>query len=142
MIEFERCRIRHIHAIAKALRDEHRQEIAAVNVKPRHVMLACYRLTPEPWACITREGVMAVWGDAAPVMARIGYAWVFTSPLIEKVPLFFFREVRRQVRKMLETRDVVISDIGAGCEKALRFYKMIGFSISQEMDGFHRISIS
>lgn len=124
------------------MREEERAEMAAVGIKPRHAMFGLWRMTPEPWAALDRVGrVLAVWGDAAPVLAVNGYPWVMTSIHIEEHPLFFFREVRRQVAKMLVSRETLICDIGATCEKALRFYRMIGFEISAAENGFHRVTM-
>lgn len=141
MIEFERCRIRHLHEIAWRLRAEEQAEIAATKLKTRHVMLSLYRQTIEPWAAVCHDGVVAVWGDAAPVLAREGSLWLFTSPLIEKMPLTFAREARRWIGRYLESRETLVSGIGVGCGRAVRFYGMLGFVIHEPVGGFHEISI-
>jgi hypothetical protein len=131
------CRIRHLHALAAAqIREEELREIALFKTRPRHALMACYRQTPEPWACVLDDGgVAAVWGDTAPVMASEGNPWCFTSKLVERIPLFFFREVRRQLAKMLDGRQTLRTDLGEDCLRAQRFYRAAGFSIADPDGG-------
>lgn len=142
-ITIERCRIAHLHALLGSIREEERAEFAAVGVKPRHGLVALWKKTPEPWAALDDVGhVLAVWGDAGPVLASEGLPWIVTGRRIEEHPLWFFREVRRQIEKMLVSRETLRSGIGEGCAKALRFYRLLGFTIGDAVNGFHEIRIS
>ena len=140
-IEIQPCKISHLHRLMGSLRAEERAELDIMRIKPRHAMIALWKATPEPWAAVDEtEQVLAVWGDAAPTLASIGLPWVFSGSAIERVPLWFFREVRRQIEKMLVSRETLRCEIAAGCTKALRFYALVGFEIGEAVDGFHQVT--
>ena len=145
MIEIEACRIRHLHAIAADLRAEEKFELGVIGVeKPRHAMLSLYRDTLYPMAALVDGRAVAAWGDAAPPLAREGLLWFFSASMIERVPISFAKIARREIERMLIGRDILRSSVHKSCERALRFYRMLGFEAIEGtvIEGFVEIRIS
>ena len=143
-ISIEPCRIRHLHAIAADLRAEERFELPLLGVtKPRHLMLRLYRETLYPMAALANGHAIAVWGDASPPLAAEGTLWLFTSRMIESFPISFAKIARREVERMLVGREALRSSVHKSCERALRFYRLLGFEEIEGtvIDGFVEIRI-
>jgi hypothetical protein len=79
--------------------------------------------------------VAVIGGDSAPVLASEGLLWLFTTPLVERVPLAFFRMMREEISNIMEIRATVRSTVLASFERCLRFYRMLGFEVSDSPIG-------
>jgi hypothetical protein len=144
MIELEACRVRHLHAIAADLRAEEKFELGMLGVeKPRHAMLSLYRDTLYPMAALGNGCPIAAWGDAAPPLAHDGLLWLFTARRIERFPISFAKIARREIERMLVGRKTLRSSVHKSCDRALRFYRMLGFEAIEGtvIDGFVEIRI-
>jgi hypothetical protein len=145
MIELEACRIRHLHAIAADLRAEEKFELGLLGVeKPRHAMLALYKGTLYPMAALVDGKTAAAWGDAAPPLSREGLLWFFSAAIIESVPVSFAKIARREIIRMMIGREVLRSSVHKSCDRALRFYRMLGFETIEGtmVEGFIEIRMA
>lgn len=135
------CRLSHLRRLAAMLRAADRAEIAAVG-EPRHVLFGLWQASLEPRAAIVDGVVAAAWGDAAALLSDQGAAWFFTAPPIERVPLAFFREARREVARMLAGRETLASDVRKEYVCAQRFFSLVGFHVAAPDDrGWCRMTI-
>lgn len=123
------CTLAHLREIGRTMRAEDRAEIEDAGLRPRHLLAQLWRDTLAPKAAIVDGEVAAVWGDAAPLLALDGSMWMFTSPAVERLPLAYFREARRDIGERLKTRRVLRADVACGYERALRFFAMLGFRL-------------
>lgn len=142
MIETVPCTVAHLRELAASLRAEELAEIAAVNENPERLMIALWHSSPQPWAAVRDGKVIAAWGDSAPVLSREGHVWLFTSTAVEKIPLRLYREARSWVGRLLVPRETLRSSVGVKCERAIRFYRMLGFDIGEPIGPFREIRIS
>lgn len=124
------CRIEHLRELAHTMRAADRAEIELVGLKPRHVLMQLWRASIEPKVAIIDGVVGAAWGDAAPVLATDGSMWAFTAPVIERVPLAFYREARREIADYLRVRHLLKAHVSCDYARALRFFAMLGFNVS------------
>lgn len=149
MIEYQiiNPRAEHIRAIVAEMRPDDRREVEGLGVNCRRALLAVYRHSFYRRAAIVEGKTAAIWGCDGTLLSSIGHPWLLTTPTIEKVPLAFFRETRREIALMLETRTTLVSDIAEGYDRALRFFRLLGFTISVPHalgpDGqrYHQISL-
>jgi hypothetical protein len=123
------CSLGHLRMLARTMRAEDRAEIEALGLKPRHVLFHQWRASIEPKAGLVDGEVAACWGDAAPLLAAEGSIWLFTAPPIERVPLAYFQEARRDIAERLRVRRVLRAHVACDYERALRFFAMLGFRV-------------
>lgn len=104
-----------------------------MGIVPRHLLFRCWHNSPDPRVAEIDDGycwrVAAVWGDEGALLDPVGRAWLVTTPIIERLPLAFFREARREIGERLKLRRVLISQVAADYACALRFFRMLGFTI-------------
>ena len=140
------CRLAHLREIQKTMRAQDRREFAIAGMNPRHRLHELYRMTAEPKTALIDGEVAAVWGDAASLLAPEGLMWLVTAPPIEKMPLAFFREARRELGRLLEYRQRLRSCIAGPYKEAARFFALLKFQVSEpELIGGHeyrRITLS
>jgi hypothetical protein len=121
----------HLRELALTMRAEDRAEIIEVGCVPRHLLVTLWKHTARPMCAIVDGKVAAVWGDKAPLMAEQGSMWLFTSPIIETVPLAFFREAKMDIGERLMMRNVLVADVSASYTKAIRFFGLLGFTFGE-----------
>jgi len=119
----------HVGAIARRLRAEDCAEIRAVYGDPRKAIRYFFHGSALRRAAFIDGEIAALWGCYGSFFTTEGHVWLVTTGEVEKLPLRFFHEVRREVREMLLTRKVLRSHAAASYTKALRFMAMVGFMI-------------
>lgn len=125
------CRLSHIRRLARDIRADDRAELEGCGLVARHALQALWRRTPDPKCAVIGGDVAAAWGDHGGLLDPVGLMWFFTTPAIERIPLAFFREARRQIDVYLQWREALIADVGAEYDKAIRFFRMLGFEIGE-----------
>jgi hypothetical protein len=136
------CRLAHIRAVANNLRPEEKAEISLVTARPRrHLMIALWLRSSYSVALMIDGSTAAIGGDSAPILSNESHAWMFTTSLIERAPLAFFRTLRAEIGKQLLIRSKLRSSIIATSDRCARFYRALGFEIGEEENGFREISI-
>lgn len=140
--EIRSCRLADLRRLAMTLRDADRAEIAAAGIVPRHLLASLWRRTVDPRVGIIDGEVAAAWGDAGDMLSDIGAAWFFTAPPIERMPLAFLREARREVDRMLKRRRILAADVHRDYCRAQRFFRLVGFRVAEPDDrGWCRMTI-
>jgi hypothetical protein len=121
------CTLGHLRELARTMRAKDRAEIESVGLKPRHLLFARYRKSWDSKTALVDGEVAACWGDNAPMLSEEGHLWLFTAPPVERVPLAYLREVRRDVARRLENRSVLRTYTTDSYKQAIRFFAMAGF---------------
>lgn len=119
----------HLRALAGTMRAADRSEIEATGEKARHVLFRLWRQSSPRRAALVEGELAAVWGCTSPPLLTVGEVWAFTTPAIERVPLAFFRETKREVADLMQTRHALVSGVMDGYDKAIRFFGMVGFKV-------------
>ena len=125
------CRIEHLREMARTMRGEDRAEIEGAGLVVRHVLMRLWRGTIQPRAAIVDGEVAAIWGDEGGLVEHAGRMWLFTAPPVERLPLAFFRETRREVAEKLAYRQVLVADVADSYLSAQRFFRLLGFTIGE-----------
>lgn len=116
---------------ALALRPMDRAEIEGRGFKPRHVLSQLHRQSSMKRAALLDGQVAAVWGAYGPLMADECYPWLFTTPLVERHKLEFFRETLRQVNEMLLSRRRLSTYVLSSYVQSVRFFALMGFKTGE-----------
>lgn len=125
------CRLADLRALAFLMRPCDRSEIVGLGLEPRHVLSQLYRESPDPQMAEYGGEIAAAWGDCGGLLSSVGTAWLFTTPMVERAPLAFFRHAREWANNRLMVRQSLVSSIRADYTAALRFFAMIGFEIKE-----------
>ena len=131
MIELTACRLAHLRAVVNNLRIEEIEECAKAGIKPRHIMHALYRASSYSRAMLLDGECAAVGGDNAPGLSFRGQVWFFSTPLVERAPLAFYRLMREEVAKRLTIRNTLVTSALATSDRCLRFWRMLGAEIGE-----------
>lgn len=125
------CKLSHLRVLAATMRAEDRAELESIGVIARHGLYELWRQSEAPMTALIDGEVAAAWGDTAGTLETEGRLWLFTAPIIERMPLAFFRETRRVIGTLLECRTSLKSRIIGPYDKAMRFFAMLGFEIGE-----------
>lgn len=123
------CRAADIAVMARTLRDDDRAEIEDAGLPVKHFLFRLYVDSLYRRAALVDGEIAAIWGDCAPLLSTEGHVWLLTAPPIERIPLTFFREARREIGELLRLRSLLRADTGAGYHKAHRFFALLGFQV-------------
>lgn len=128
-----------VRAILQSMRPMDRMEAEGGGAPARHMLHALWQESSVRRAAYIDGKVAAVWGFAGQLASTEAEGWLFTSPDIETMPLTFFRETKKEISKMLESKQVVISDCMADYGRALKFFSILGFEIGPLTKGHNGI---
>lgn len=119
----------HVGMIATRLRESDRREVIALHGSDvRRAIRRCYHMSAICRAAFIGGDIAALWGMTGTMLSDESYGWLLTTPVIERAPIAFFKEVRRQLGEFMETRRVIRSCVAADYDKATRFFQRLGFA--------------
>lgn len=124
------CTMADLRGLARNMRAADRSEIIGMGLKPLRTLYHCWSGSAASCAVRATDGaVIAVAGDVGHLLDPVGRLWLFTSPLVERFPLAFFREARAFLHARLAVRRALTSSVRADYTAALRTFDMLGFQI-------------
>lgn len=116
-----------IYALAKNLRDGDRLEIASLGKEPKAALRNCYRNAILRRTVVVDGEIAAMWGLCGTMLSDYGEPFLLTTPAIERIPVSFLREGRREIARMLRLRRVLVVRCAAAYTQACRFLECLGF---------------
>ena len=119
----------HMRTMSRAMRAGDRAEVERAGADAHRLLHWLWRDSYLRRAALVDGELAAVWGCQGSAIAAEGVMWLFTAQPVERIPLLFFRQARREVAEALTTHARVWSCVLDGYDKALRFFQMIGFSV-------------
>lgn len=122
-----------VYRLARNLRDGDRLEVASLGFTPiqglrRTFYSALYRRT----ALIAKDGnleIAAMWGVSGTAFGHTGHPWLMTAPIIERLPVCFLREARREIGRMRRIHRRLEGRVAAQYAMACRFLEVLGFTL-------------
>lgn len=145
-IEIRDCRLCDLRAALAALREADMAELRAFGARPRHTLFRLWRRSSIRRALLADNAVVAVGGDAAPWFSEEGHLWLFTTALVEKLPLAYFKSARAELQAAFGPRETMRAHVSLDYPRALRFFTMMGFKPSERIEingrAFVEISIA
>jgi hypothetical protein len=118
-----------VYALARNLRDGDRLECAGYGLSPREGLRRAYRAALYRRVAAIGGEVAAMWGICGPALGRTGYPWLMTAPAVERVPVSFFREARRELGRMRRMYLRLEGQVAAEYVMACRFLEVLGFAL-------------
>jgi hypothetical protein len=111
------------------MRPEDREEAECLGVSAQRMLWRSFRNSFWRRAHFIDGELAAISAVGGTLLGNVGNPWIITSPIIERAPVAYFREARREVDALLEIFPRLESLIGVKHKKALRFFSMLGFTI-------------
>lgn len=124
----------HIHALSESLRAGDRHEITCAGLSPRKALWRSYKGSIIRRTAIIDGEVGACWGIGGGFMGPTGQPWLMTSAAVEKVPISFAREARKEVRAMLDLFPKLEGYVTASYGQACGFLRFLGFTLSNPVE--------
>jgi hypothetical protein len=118
-----------VYILAANLRDGDRLEVASFGKEPRSALRLSFRHAILRRTAIVDGEIAAMWGLGGSMLDDTGYPWLLTSPAVERVPVSFLREGRREVARMLRLRRVLVGYVAASYHQACDFLERLGFTL-------------
>lgn len=116
-------------AVGRNLRADDRAELEAFGLEPCAMLR---RLAGESLFCkgaIVDGLPAAAWGCAGPMLSATGQMWLFTTPVVERVPMAFVKEARKAIAEVVSVKTSLVTSCLASYEKSLRLWAMLGFTV-------------
>ena len=114
---------------------EDRDEANDYGIPVRRLLWKSYRNSLWRKSHFVNGELCAISAVSGTLLGGVGHPWICTTPVIERVPLTYFREARREIETMLRIFPRLESMISAKNLKALKFFRLIGFVVFPEEAG-------
>ena len=125
----EDCTLAHIRSIIPKLRVWDRKELSATETAPRHALISLWRNSFLRRAYTVDGEIAAVWGCSGSIADETGELWLFTTPIVERVPIKFIKEARRSIEELLRIKRILVSAVLADYACAVKTYRLLGFAL-------------
>lgn len=108
---------------------EDRDEADDYGIPVRRLLWKSYRNSLWRKSHFVDGELCAISAVSGVLLGGIGHPWICTTPVIERVPLTYFREARREIDMMLRVFPRLETLISAKNLKALKFFRLVGFEV-------------
>lgn len=123
----------HVYRLAANLRDEDIAMAAKIGRDPKRALRQSYKSSTFYRRAIVRgDEVLVMWGLSGDVLADVGYPWMITSRGAAALRLRLLKFARREVRRMLAQRDVLVDYVAPDNARPARFLSFLGFMPATE----------
>lgn len=126
----------HVNMLVESLREADADECRSFGKPPKKAIWFSFRRSLIRKAAFVDGEIAAMWGIGGTALGTIGDLWLMTTPAIERAPFAFIREARREVAEALELFPAVRGFLSCDYTAAVRFVKLLGFSLRPFGDGF------
>lgn len=139
--------ISHVYALAPVMRADDALEATGLGGEPKRMLRQSFRHSLIAKSAFVDGDVACMWGMTADILSDIGSPWLVTSAAVERLPLAFLHEARREVEAMLCMKRRLENIVAAAYTRAVRFLRLLGFTIGDIIEvgpaktPFHRFSI-
>lgn len=122
----------HIEMLAPRLRLLDCLELTANGSSAIDHLRRCYRGAVMRKTAFVEAEIAAAWGlHCGTLLSGEGHPWLMTAPPIERAPIAFVKEARREVERMLDVRPRLINYVLASYGGAIRLLSVLGFTIGE-----------
>lgn len=121
----------HVRLLGTRLRVEDQIEVTSAGLTPKQAVWRSWRHALIRRTAFIGDEIAAMWGVNGTVLGNTGNPWLLTTSAIEKMPLAFLKEARREVGEMLEGHPVLSNHVAASYTRAIRFLRLLGFTVDE-----------
>ena len=120
-----------VRLIGRHLRESDRREVEAGGLRPEDaVMLSFCSSDICLTGCVDGEPTM-IFGVGCPLLSDTGEIWALGTDTCDRVPVAMVKVGRAAVKQFLEIYPALENFCSAEYKKALRWLKMIGFTLGE-----------
>lgn len=119
----------HLAELRRHMRDNDRLEITCMGLSVKRALFESYRNSGVRKTALIDGKVGAMWGVGGNFLSGKGTPWLLTTGEIEKLPIAFVKEARKEVRKMLMIYPHLENHVLASYHKAVGLLALLGFQI-------------
>ncbi len=120
----------HVGIIAGQLGPDERARFAHEGRNPRHVMRGFFRQSSYRRTALLDGRPIAIWGVTGTLCSSEGILWLRLTTAARKMPRLVVEESRKELARMLETRQRLVIYIAEHDRLALRFAGFLGFEFA------------
>lgn len=137
----------HVGMLDKKLRAEDVAEAISLGLKTKSALWKSFRSSVLRKTAFVDGEIAAMWGMGGNLLSDEGRPWLATAAPVEKVPIAYVKIGKMAVSEMLSLRSNLRNVVPVNYPKAVRFVRMIGFSLSEPLpfgpngDLFHIFSM-
>jgi hypothetical protein len=127
----------HVYQLANNLRIRDAAELTSLGHSPKKSLWRGYRNSVMCRTAFIEGEIAAMWGLAismrggVSLLSDLGVPWLLTSPQIEKMPVAFIREAKKEVERMLKIKRRLENFVAADYAQAIRLLEVLGFTIDE-----------
>lgn len=129
LIEILPCKLSHMRELANNLRASDAEEVEVLGRPRRHVLQALWRSSHVRRVALVDGAVAAAWGCTGDMLSSEGEPWLLTTPVVQKAPITFIKNVRLEIMTMLQMHSSLITACLANYHDGLRLLDTIGFDL-------------
>lgn len=119
----------HIAQLVDNMREADAAEATALGFRPRAALWRSFRRGIMRRSAFIDGEIAAMWGLCGNLLSNEGTPWLATTPVIERMPVAFIKEARREVARMISIRPVLRNVVPARYTKAVGLLYVLGFTL-------------
>lgn len=132
MFEVVQSDMSHVRELSRDLRDEDRQEVEAMGIKPSHALFHSFKRSIMRRTALLDGKVIAMWGVAGTPLSLVGHPYLLTGNYFTNLsPLKFIRTYKLEVEYMKQLFPVLENYVDASYKGAIRVLELVGFKLDE-----------
>lgn len=120
-----------IGKLCGSLRYDDWSEITCFGIRPFVAIRQSFKTSHLRRSVFVEDELAAMWGLSGVMLGDLGEPWLLTSPAIEKIPVSFVKEGRREIAQMLTLYRRLEGLTTQSYSRAHRFLEVLGFTLTE-----------
>lgn len=121
----------HVAKLCGSLRYDDWAEITCFGLRPFAAIKGSYKTSYFRRSVFVENELAAMWGLSGTMLTGKGEPWLLTSRAIEKIPVSFVKEGRKEIAKMLTMCSRLDGITTESYSRAHRFLRALGFTLDE-----------
>jgi len=131
IVEVRTSAISDVFQLAASLREADLSEVCSLGLDPRRAIRENYRNAMLRQSYLVGGELAAMSGLCGSMLGDIGYPYLLTTKLVERVPVTFVRLAREGIKQMLRHKLRLEGHVAADYLGACRLLEVLGFTLGQ-----------
>lgn len=111
------------------MREADASEAKGLGYDPKRLLRSSFRSSLYARSAFIGPHIAAMWGLTGDILSETGMPWLVTAPIIEKLPVAFIREAKRELENMLFLKSRLENYVIADYRGAIRLLEVLGFHL-------------
>lgn len=123
-----------ISKLCGSLRYDDWAEITCFGISPFKAIKGSFKTSHFRRSVFVENEIAAMWGLSGVMLSGSGEPWLLTSKAIEKIPVSFVKEGRKEINKMLTVCRRLEGLTSNSYSRAHRFLEVLGFTLDDPFE--------